>query len=1003
MKEFIMKRVFLILTACLVLSVLLTNVAYNAPVYNRGNRGPLRDPGVRALFSHDANNIQMTISNWGEFGNPDQIPGYFGFEYPRGSETDFLFSAGLWVGAIVEDQRLVSTGSDGDNGTNEFAPSRDRFLYQSNLFFQHPLYHFSLITVDEDGDWDPENDDLDENGEPSSDWDGPDEDANGDGIFFYDPEPHVDEDPPGDISADLIDNDHDGLVDDDDDDHDGDAAPGDDDDDGDGEVDEDGAAMAAQHITAFYDDTDPHEVQSPDPDGHTPLNIRIEQRSYSWTIVDSPVNDVLIVEATIRNIGDEELNNVYFGLFADPDVAARGEAGDPASVDDWNFYDAEHLMVIHGDDTTDMDGWAPGVFAMKILHTPRPLDELNVSFKNIERVSGGDPENNRDKYDMISDDEENNSPPTNQLGDWRFLIGFGSRPDDDPWTLPPQRTFEIAFAMIGASNIEHVHQTAEAVQAFYDEGRADIFAGNYFPIPGAPSVADIGDGESILVTIPGYGQLPQVDGIMLHYGDLDEIDESIDVGVEAEHIVNELEENVSYYFAISLYDEDGEEGPVSDSTWMTPLSIPRKPIGLEIVEEGFHSINLSWQSNHELDIAGYNLYRSINEGEFQPINEDPIHETEYSDEMDQFMICSYRLSAVDEDGNESAVYGVDSLDVPVVGAPFTIEDGSILLVDETRNGNGRPGSPNDEQCDDFYHELLQIYQYDELDYDQFRADHNRVLRAIEIGRYEIIIWHGDDKSQLYLGDNIGILSNFLEFGGKMIISGWDIFRNFAYEDWVISGEDSFVRRRLGITSARCSQENEFVGAVGQHDYHFLELDRNKIPGRWDGLDEIWEIEPHDGELIYTFVSHDVESDFHGVPCGIRRFNRRGAVVVLGFPLYFMEIEGASSFMRDAIEDMRVDIEDDNEVLSPAEFRLDVNYPNPFNATTIISFTLPVSCDIRLMLYDLHGREIMTLKDGSYSAGTYHVNANLASVPSGIYLYSLHFSGQVIMRKMVLMK
>jgi len=69
-------------------------------------------------------------------------------------------------------------------------------------------------SLDDNGDgnnfWDPETDDLDGNGVPSADWDGPNNDFFGDGDYTYDPEPHVDEE-----WLDDIDNDGDGLIDED--------------------------------------------------------------------------------------------------------------------------------------------------------------------------------------------------------------------------------------------------------------------------------------------------------------------------------------------------------------------------------------------------------------------------------------------------------------------------------------------------------------------------------------------------------------------------------------------------------------------------------------------------------------------------------------------------------------------------------------------------------------------------------------------------------------------
>lgn len=964
-------------------------------------RFPRRDPGIRSLFMHDANNIRATISNWGEYGNPDGVPGYFGFEFPRGSENDFLFSAGIWVGAIVGEDRLVSTGTDGDNGTNEFAPSWDRFIYQSNVFNQPP-YIFSLIGIDEDDDWNHETDDLDENGEPSLDWDGPDEDANGDGIFFYDPEPHIDEDPPGDISNDLIDNDHDGLVDGADDDFDGDEARGSDDDDGDGEADEDGAAMAAQHITAFYDDTDVGEVQNADADGHTPLDIMIEQRSYSWNIIDPHVMDAVVFEATIRNIGEETLENVCFGLFSDPDVAARGEGDDPASVDDWNFYDANYLMAVHGDDTTDADGDGPGLFAIKILSTPRPLDELNVTFRNFDRVAGGDPETNADKYAMISSDIID--PPTQDLGDWRFLIGFSADPDDDPWELEPQETLEIAYALIGAEDVDAVRETAAALQEFYDEGREDIFQGNYIPFPANPNAADVGDGESILVSWPNYAQLPRFGGVNLYYGDFGDVEEVIDVELENERLLTDLEEGALYYFAISIYDEDGEESPISDSTRIRPLTVPRKPRGLSVSDEGYHQIHLTWLPNIELDLAGYNLYRSARGGRFERLNREPLEVIRYTDRMDEFAIYTYRLTALDEDGNESVPYGLDTLDVPAIGAPFILQDWHMLLVDETRNGNGNPGSPDDRQADDFYHAVLQDWEYGELDYDDFSNENNRPLSSREIGLYRTIIWHGDDKSNQNLDYESPTLDEFLSYGGKLIISGWDVLGTFTGLDEVDFEEESFPHSRLDITSGRRAREKEFVVAEGLNGYPDLILDRNKILENWAGLDRCWAMEPGEGEIIYNFVAASDTSSFDGAPCAVRHITEEGGTIVLGFPLYFMQEQGAIEFIQRALEDLEVGIEDKDIALQPLEYRLEANYPNPFNASTVITYTLPVPSHVRLAVYDMQGREISTLLNQNVAAGTQRFYAKLPELSSGIYVYAIQFNRDIrIARKMVLIK
>jgi hypothetical protein len=100
--------------------------------------------------------------------------------------------------------------------------------------------------------------------------------------------------------------------------------------------------------------------------------------------------------------------------------------------------------------------------------------------------------------------------------------------------------------------------------------------------------------------------------------------------------------------------------------------------------------------------------------------------------------------------------------------------------------------------------------------------------------------------------------------------------------------------------------------------------------------------------------------------------------------------------------------------TPETFALDPNYPNPFNPTTTISYSLPVSSAVTLKVYNLLGQEIATLVNGQHPAGVQEVvwdgkdNAGRV-VPSGIYFYRISAlptaGGREFtqVRKMVLMK
>lgn len=360
------------------------------------------------------------------------------------------------------------------------------------------------------------------------------------------------------------------------------------------------------------------------------------------------------------------------------------------------------------------------------------------------------------------------------------------------------------------------------------------------------------------------------------------------------------------------------------------------------------------------------------------------------------------MTAVDEDGNESKAYGADSLDNQTIGAPFIMEPDSYILIDETRDGNGRPGSPNDQQADDFYHSILGDFEYDDFDYKQFSEIDDRDLGAREIGLYENIIWHSDDKSSFSLGDNTELLSVFLNFSGNMILSGWDVLRPFSWMDTFEFSEISFPNRQLGIVVGRRVVEEEFIGATGHNGYPDLVWDLDKVPERWDGISNCWVMETEDAEVIYTFNSSDENSPFQGAPCGIRKLGRVSSTVTLGFPLYFMEEQGAAIFMEMAIHDIGLEVGENNDA-APCDFKLEPVYPNPFNSHTIVRYSIPVNSKVSLNVYDLSGRVVEYIVDGYKQAGTHSTHLAAENLPSGLYFLRIQISGQSLTQKVMLIR
>ncbi|MGA2625396.1 MAG: T9SS type A sorting domain-containing protein [Bacteroidota bacterium] len=88
---------------------------------------------------------------------------------------------------------------------------------------------------------------------------------------------------------------------------------------------------------------------------------------------------------------------------------------------------------------------------------------------------------------------------------------------------------------------------------------------------------------------------------------------------------------------------------------------------------------------------------------------------------------------------------------------------------------------------------------------------------------------------------------------------------------------------------------------------------------------------------------------------------------------------------------------------PTEFALGQNYPDPFNPTTAINYELPKAEYVRLVVYDMLGREVATLVNGTQDAGYKSVEFNAANLPSGIYTYRLTAGTFVEVKKMLMIK
>lgn len=122
-----------------------------------------------------------------------------------------------------------------------------------------------------------------------------------------------------------------------------------------------------------------------------------------------------------------------------------------------------------------------------------------------------------------------------------------------------------------------------------------------------------------------------------------------------------------------------------------------------------------------------------------------------------------------------------------------------------------------------------------------------------------------------------------------------------------------------------------------------------------------------------------------------RFKSGGAEVTTTGPRFALIIEPSSTTSTE------------NGKQTTDNFQLEQNYPNPFNPSTVVGYRLSVAGNARLTVYDLLGREVAVLVNGSMPAGAHSVTFDASTLASGVYVYKLEVGGQVMTRRMTLVK
>ncbi|MGC9337796.1 MAG: T9SS type A sorting domain-containing protein, partial [Candidatus Cloacimonadia bacterium] len=326
-------------------------------------------------------------------------------------------------------------------------------------------------------------------------------------------------------------------------------------------------------------------------------------------------------------------------------------------------------------------------------------------------------------------------------------------------------------------------------------------------------------------------------------------------------------------------------------------------------------------------------------------------------------------------------------------------DNGILLVDETKDGSGGPVDPVDTLVDSFYHWALQNYSLTDYDYAESGAP-----ELEEIRNYSTVIWHDDDYNEHLIGENIALLASLLISGGNVVISGWKT------ADYL---PPFFLNNFLATDGVQIISTPDFLGAFGEDNYPYIDVNGDFVPpwdDRWAYVATFEDAQSENVLYRYESFSGDNDSLAVGLVDSIEAKN----IVVLGFPLYFMQPGDVKAFYEKILSEFGENMGIYEPPQSYTELTLYQNFPNPFSTSTTISFNIPLHYkdDAEIEIYNLKGQLVKEFKIQSASWRT-KLNINEVvwdgkddygkQMPSGIYFAKLSLGEESAVKKMILIR
>ncbi len=443
----------------------------------------------------------------------------------------------------------------------------------------------------------------------------------------------------------------------------------------------------------------------------------------------------------------------------------------------------------------------------------------------------------------------------------------------------------------------------------------------------------------------------------------------------------------SYIYKVTAVDNSDNESDYSSEV-VAHLIPPAVPVRI-LLSPGKKFLKIQWNANTESDLAGYNIYRSIDSlTGYMKINSVFLTKPFYVDSnVVRGKKYYYYVNATD------STDGVSDYSAIVSGHTVTMDKG-ILVVNVTSCSESQAAA-------DFYSYLLAKYPHT-VTYMVQVGDSSSVY---ELGNYSTVLWVGGVKldysrsspfacSPFWQRYPVGF-KQYIIGGGNLLIA--DRVR-MRYLSWLTFMSEVFDINLLGFLPMK------FIGAYGENGFPSVMIDSLKLlpDTSLSGMDRC----SYDStdRILYRYHSDPYDSVYEGWGVGFAAKDSTLKAYYLGFPLYSLDTASAQALIDKVLGDFgEVTGVADQKTGVPIDFRLYQSYPNPFNPATKIQFDIPKVTDVSLIVYDVLGREVARLVDESKPPGHYEIVWDGSRLASGVYFYRLHTTNFIAVKKMLLVR